>query len=482
MISVNIKKIFSIQIFIFFGWISMWVSINSMPGELTYMNNNITTFVNGMRTIFAVIFSCLTIILATYLLIKDNDQISSKSIILKIFLIYFISQIIGLILNQERMLDLNNIYLVLYALCTISIFYILEKKKFQNLILPFMYFVLFILILSIIFIIFSSHESIFKLFTHSNLYNLLHPDKALAYQAPPRITGFSRTIAIINIFLITFFLINKKKYYSYILIICIYFLSLIIWWSQSRGTIICFYISSAILIFFFNNIGIFKKILLYLSVTLFAVISSNYIFYINDKYEISEIYITKNLPDNKNQINKEKKITTEAKRKKRNESINNEILNIDNSRFISEKSTSGRTTLWRLALSKYDTKRIFGYGPQADRIILMKGDNIEIYGNNVSNALIYGLLSGGYLSFICLLIIYFYFSYLVISFLIREKLYKFSFELNKRNSLYVMAIIFCIFFLIRSLVENSFSVFSIDFLITIISLFLSEQFIKKNTL
>ena len=136
--------------------------------------------------------------------------------------------------------------------------------------------------------------------------------------------------------------------------------------------------------------------------------------------------------------------------------------------------------MWKLALAAYDINKIFGYGPQADRIILMVNNDVKIYGNNVSNALIYSLLSGGYLSFICILIIYFYFSYLGITFFIKEKLYKFSFNLNKRNSIYIMAIVFCIFFFLRSLIENSFSVFSIDFLITIISLFIAEKFIKKK--
>ena len=51
------NKLFSIQIFILLGWMSLWVSINSMPDKLAYMYLDKITFFNGMRTIFAIIFS-----------------------------------------------------------------------------------------------------------------------------------------------------------------------------------------------------------------------------------------------------------------------------------------------------------------------------------------------------------------------------------------------------------------------------------------
>lgn len=453
MFSRNIKKKNLIQIFIFFGWMSMWISINSMPGELAYMNNNIITFVNGMRTIFAIIFSCLTIILATYLFIK-NAKFNSKLIILKIFLIYFISQIVGLTINQDRLLDLNNIYLVLYAICTISILHVLENKNFQNLIPFFMYFIPFILMLSVFFVFITNSESIFSILYEKNLYYLLHPDVPLAYQAPPRITGLSRTISIINIFLIIFYLINHKKYYSYLVIFFIYLLSVFIWLAQSRGTIICFYISSALLIFFFNNLSYLKKIIIYCIITLFSISSANFI--INLK--------TINLIESEINDSKFSEVT-------------DKILNIEESRFITTKNTSGRTDLWRLAFKEYDKKKIFGYGPQADRVLLskLKGK----YGTNVSNAIIYAYLSGGYPSLFCVLIIYFYFTYLVIFFFVKKKLYNGSFKLDNKNSFYIASITFCIFFFIRSLIENSFSLFSIDFLIIILSLLIIEKSKKK---
>ena len=70
----NINKIFNFQLIIFFAWVVMWTSINAGPGELGYMFKDKITFINGMRTIFAIIFSILMIMLAISLIIKDHKQ------------------------------------------------------------------------------------------------------------------------------------------------------------------------------------------------------------------------------------------------------------------------------------------------------------------------------------------------------------------------------------------------------------------------
>ena len=333
-----------------------------------------------------------------------------------------------------------------------------------------MYFIIFILTVSIIFILIKNFDKIPQIVNEYNLYYFLHPDIALNYQAPPRITGLSRTISIINLFVIIIFLMNLKKIYSYPLIFIIYSLSVIVWLSQSRGTIVCYYISSFFLIFFLNNLKIYKKILIYFIITLFSILSANFITYKNFSNSLEK----ENL-ENLVEKNIEEKLTEENSIKDVRE-----ILKIKNSRFYTTPHTSGRTELWKKSLHKYDKQKIFGYGPQADRVLFFFYDKRSKYGNNVSNALIYAFLSGGYPALICIVSIYFYFSYLAITIFFREKLYKFSFQINKKNSFFVAALTFSIFFMFRSLIENSFSLFSIDFLITIFSLFVIEKFKIKN--
>ena len=117
----------------------MWLSINSMPGEINYMNKDIIAFSNGMRSIFALSFSFFTIIFAVYFLIFNKNNLNNKSVVLTIFLIYFLSQVIGLSLNFQRELNLNTLYLIIYSLSTISICYIIKVNKFEN-ILQYFYF------------------------------------------------------------------------------------------------------------------------------------------------------------------------------------------------------------------------------------------------------------------------------------------------------------------------------------------------------
>ena len=469
-----INKKLLIKTLIFFSWISMWVSINSMPGELFYMNKDIITFFNGMRTINVLIFCFFISLFALYYLFDKNLNKNPISVILIIYLIYFISQFAGLLLNKDRIFDLNNTYLVIYSIGTISLLYLINKFDFDDLIPLLMYFLIFILTVSVIFIVIKNLDKIPQIVNEYNLYYFLHPDVALNYQAPPRITGFSRTISIINLFLMIIFLINLKKIYSYPLIFIIYLLSVIIWLSQSRGTIICYYVTSFILIFFLNNLKIYKKILIYFIITIFSILSANFITYKN----ISNPTDKKSLEIISDEIEKEK-IEIEEKLTKENSITSvKEILTIENSRFYTTPHSSGRTELWKKSLQRYDKQKIFGYGPQADRILLY--DQNHVYSNNVSNAVIYAFLSGGYPALICIILIYFYFSYLAVTFFFREKLYKFSFQINKKNSLIIAALAFSIFFMLRSIIENSFSLFSIDFLITIFSLFVIEKFKNKK--
>ena len=470
----KIKQNYFLKIFIILSWISMWISINSMPGELLYMNKNIVTFINGTRTINALFFSLVTIIVAFYYFSKNKSDERTISIVLVFFLIHFVSQLIGLIFNPERsFFDINNIYLVLYSLGTISILYIIKNLNLNELIPYLVYFVLLILILSVIFILYNNKELIPDVINRKNFYYLISPEASINYQAQPRITGLSRTISIINIFLIVQYLINYKKIYSYFYLFLIFILSNIIWLAQSRGTIICFYVSSLILIFFLNNLTIKRKIFIFTFITIFSIATSNLLVNFETSSNI-EVVKKKDIKiQNNNDINTSPEIDDDKVDNTNNLEVI-DILDLSNSRFVTQKNTSGRTTLWKLSIEYFDKKVIFGYGPQADRIALLDKNNP--FGNNVSNGSLYSLLSGGYPSLISIIIIYVYISYLFVEFFRKRK----NFILGPENKFYIISMTFCIFFMIRSLIENSFTLFSIDFLITILSMFIIERFKYNN--
>ena len=52
-----------LKLFILFSWSILWLSINSMPGEISYMKENFISFINGSRTILAIIVSFLSVII-----------------------------------------------------------------------------------------------------------------------------------------------------------------------------------------------------------------------------------------------------------------------------------------------------------------------------------------------------------------------------------------------------------------------------------
>jgi riboflavin transporter FmnP len=131
--------------------------------------------------------------------------------------------------------------------------------------------------------------------------------------------------------------------------------------------------------------------------------------------------------------------------------------------------TSGRTQIWIKSIDIFISEKryLFGLGTQADRLYLVSylgTDSVkkkdDILSANSSNAIIYSLLSGGIISVTVLIL----FNYILLIriykyFFIKSKKYNFNYNLLN------FSIFTYLFLLLRSLVENSFTLFSIDFLI-----------------
>ena len=94
----------------------------------------------------------------------------------------------------------------------------------------------------------------------------------------------------------------------------------------------------------------------------------------------------------------------------------------------------------------------------------------EGFGNNVSNGYIYSFLSGGYPGLIIFLTITINIFLVVCKNLFVTKI----FNKNKNTSIKIATMIL-IFFLIRVLFENSYALFSIDFLLILISFFIAKD-------
>ena len=127
-------------------------------------------------------------------------------------------------------------------------------------------------------------------------------------------------------------------------------------------------------------------------------------------------------------------------------------------RDFTNLNNSGRIDLWKKAIQHIKTSPYIGKGPLADRIYLAE---------NVSNLLIYSLLSGGILSF--LLILVFYFCLFVKGF----KEVFISLEFKKKKNFYKKISLYYIgYFIFRSLAEISFGIFGIDYFILLLSTYI----------
>ena len=145
---------------------------------------------------------------------------------------------------------------------------------------------------------------------------------------------------------------------------------------------------------------------------------------------------------------------------------------IDYSRYFSEKD-SGRIILWKKVLKRYEYKNLFGYGPQTDRRFLLENVSSAdgAFGNNVSNGFIYAFICGGYLALLF---------YLIINYKIASNIAKNLHIIKSSNNAdyifyFKLSSIYLLFFFIRQIFENSFSLFSIDFLIVIICIFIIDK-------
>ena len=164
----------------------------------------------------------------------------------------------------------------------------------------------------------------------------------------------------------------------------------------------------------------------------------------------------------------------------------NKIFEATKNIRIIKDDTSGRIEIWKKSLKIIKEKKIiWGIGPKADRKLL-SDTSIEnynlvhsksriIYDNNSSNALIYSYLSGGVISTFFLILVY----YLSVKQIVRGFFKK---MITKQEFLTNFAHISLIFLILRSVFENSFAIFGLDFCIFILCYFFlfKENLTKKS--
>ena len=446
------NKNYIINIILYLTWISLILSINTNPVEIQFFGQGIIKNFNAIRIIIPLIITFIVIIIFFYLILKKKILFSEYSSFFYLWFAYFFFQIVGGIVNDGGSVNEINIYysdwsyqrhihLPILGICTIFVLLLIhyqkaELKYFLNILIG---------IIAVISITLLSIFLIKKGIKNLNLYYLIDVDfrNTILNQPTPRITGLSRMLAITNLVAVSLFLfLSMNKYYKFFLFLGITTFSIFITASQSRGTFLCFFLTTICAIFFLTKNSLKKKIGLTIILILFPIFSYKMIYKISsDKF----------LSESKIEIQQEK---------------------IDYSRYFSEKD-SGRIILWKKVLKRYEYKNLFGYGPQADRRFLLENVSSAdgAFANNVSNGFIYAFICGGYLSLLCYLII----NYKIANNIVKNISIIKNFNNTENIFYYKLSSIYLLFFFIRQIFENSFSLFSIDFLIVIISIFIIDK-------
>lgn len=456
------KKNISITCLI--SWLIIFGSVNVYPVNV-FQIKSFLEFINSARIILPLIFGVILFLILFQNLNLKND-IKKLNIYLILFFLLFTLEFIGVFLNNR--LNFQTLYLLIFSFVALLIIATIEQFELQKIYKLLMFGSILYILIAVLILFYLKFDT-FKIETFSgNFYSIFHPDIELLKQAPPRATGYSRMLAVISLFIIIYSNYFKKNVLKILLIIANTILAIIIWQFQSRGTFACYYSSILIFIFLIQIKNSWKikisKLFLYIFIPIL----------------LSTIMTTQLSSIKKSEPLKPE---TNLSLKKNEKKMNSQDLIIlknqfTNNRLFQNKTTTGRFDLWSDSIKFFDKKKFFGYGVQGDRIVIhevnkLQHSNSNPYGNNVSNGAVYSFLSGGYLAFIIFLMFYFVNLKLGINFL------KQILSSKKLDPIVQYSVIIIFFFSVRSIFENSYAVFSIDFLLFLLAINITYNYLNN---
>ena len=422
------------HIFILF-WISLISSINNPLGY--YNTNNI---IGVLRFIFS-LAPIFVFVISVILYLINFNKFKSKNLIFLFFIGFSLLQVISYFLASDLNFGLN-IFRIYWPICMLSVIFfmmvtdtIYNNKNIFNIFFLILLFYLGIYTLPVVM------SNIIEIFKNENLITFysafsMSPDNNFFGIALPRSSGVGRNLLFFYI-LLSFFLIfyQDNNFFYHLKKILLIFLSFYIFHLENRSSIYFLILFNFFIFFYFLKKKNFKYRIRVLCIMLiipyfihiFAIVSKkNY-----------QIY-------NQNNQNSEFSITDKKTLKQFTKY----------SRIYVTSDGSGRLGLWKKSIKPIANNLILGYGPQADRILISE---------NVSNIFLYSLLCGGIAALIFILFIIISILNNILYLVFIKKIF-----FNKKNIIVNSSIFFIIFLLFRSLFENSFAVFGIDFMIFII--------------
>ena len=419
-------------------WVGCLFSINSKISDLYVDNKNFfSTTIVFIRVIIPILIFAILIFFF---------QIKKLNLFILSYLTYALWQLIVYTPNKEHLIDsLERYHLIVSMLAILLIIHITAYFKFTNLHLKILYFsIFFISAVSFylsFFIVgdFIADNNVFYLYTNSTLIsegrNLL--------QTNPRITGVSRMLGLVLLFIFSIYICKKKNLFltNFFFLSAIFIISFLIYGMQSKGS----YISILLLLF----------IVLILPAISFETLLKIKIEYLKTS-EFLKTNIVKSRFLSNNSIE-----------------INGEII---------KDYTTGRFEIWKRAIKKIKEEKIFlGKGPQSDRLLLTS-INFDpkipghFFDSNASNGLIYSYLCAGIIGLLFILTVYSLILYEVYKSIFIKKAFA------NKNSYAIFSIITLSFLSVRTIYENGFTYFGIDYVFTAICYLILKKFNSiKNT-
>ena len=438
-------------------WSFLWASLNSYPVEiypLTFEQEfNIYKLFKSIfnsRIYIPLIFTSIGLII---ILIKI--QIFKKNYFLIIYILFFLSQLIGLALYDFENFTIERIYLVIQALNALLILYIANNILNRDQIKKFF---LINIIFLVIIVIFYLPLIYIDYFNHQNFYLYSSQTWSENFIDEPiiRVTGLARILSLISLIILLKLITNISNLTKLFLILLLIFIGISFWGLQSRLAFACYAITLLIYFILFVRKKIFINLVTIFLIIFFSIEGFNYI----AKHKVIDT------TDNSTTDNR---LLSTFKALQKGSYSNN----IDSMTY----ATSSRNNIWLKIIKDYDYKKIFGYGPQADRYVILEPvvDKLDSgYMSNASSSFFYAFICGGYFSFFLLILLNIHALYLMFIYL-KNKIYK-----NNNNLVIKSTFLILVFLMIRSIFENSYSLFSLDYLLFVSSIVIFEKLLKNN--
>ena len=396
--------------------------------ETSFLHNEFVGL-NNIFNFFRLTIPILIFFLLIFYYLKNKSNMNYMGGTFYLLLYYIailVSTLLSLFNFKEEFTSFNEVHKVLlpfycinYIFLTFIFFNLIEiKKNFNKFI--------FLQFITVTIVAICSLIKFFYLFINFNLpdlYNLTIENQFYNQNS----NGLSRILLIISLFI---FFINRKNNYYYLSCLLI---NTILFLLQSKLVLI-FLIFIILCKTFLENIKIKNKIKNIFFILIIPIILTLAISFANNNSNNQKIRLVEQI-----------KIDIS---KKNSDGI------LDLNFFNSLKS---RIDAWKL-IAKNSQKPIIGYGSQGDRYLTRE---MPKHTNIAANSFIYAYASSGVIGVTLLLIFYIYLIRLVFRKNVLRKIH------NQENNIRAFYVVTLIFLIIRSIFENSFSLWGIDFIIMV---------------